>query len=384
MDATTNIVPMLARNATAAASSPYDEPMRPAFATSAVVRLASNDADELAESLLDWNVEYTQLHPGRFDGAVTIIPLGPVLICRGRFNQSMLQRSAPPEQCVTIARPGRGSDPLVLCGHEVADGEVFVSGAGAEAEIVNRGVHHPRTLSMRRDFLQSQATWLRHAPMPPAGSVQLHSPGTQWTSSFLDAMEWIADAVTQYPEATARADVRDSLVDALLARVDALGAADAPISNAREVRTARRVAVERAREYIDANLTESIRLSDLCKYARTQARSLEYGFHEVMGISPIGYVRATRLHRVRRLLRSTAVRTRSVSVIALDCGFWHLSQFAVDYKLVFAESPSATYRRTLAQLPRAERRRAAPIEQAISRAATITPVRMRSEIPARC
>ena len=103
-----------------------------------------------------------------------------------------------------------------------------------------------------------------------------------------------------------------------------------------------------------------------------------------MGISPIGYVRATRLHRVRRLLRSTAVRTRSVSVIALDCGFWHLSQFAVDYKLVFAESPSATYRRTLAQLPRAERRRAAPIEQAISRAATITPVHMRSEIPARC
>ena len=53
------------------------------------------------------------------------------------------------------------------------------------------------------------------------------------------------------------------------------------------------------------------------------------------------------------------MRTRSISEIALDCGFWHLSQFAVDYKRLFAESPSVTYRRTQAELPRAERRNVA-------------------------
>ena len=35
---------------------------------------------------------------------------------------------------------------------------------------------------------------------------------------------------------------------------------------------------------------------------------------------------------------------RSVSELALDCGFCHLSQFAADYKRVFLESPSATRR----------------------------------------
>ena len=35
---------------------------------------------------------------------------------------------------------------------------------------------------------------------------------------------------------------------------------------------------------------------------------------------------------------------RSVSEVALDCGFCHLSQFAADYKRVFLESPSATRR----------------------------------------
>jgi transcriptional regulator GlxA family with amidase domain len=72
----------------------------------------------------------------------------------------------------------------------------------------------------------------------------------------------------------------------------------------------------------------------------------------------MAYVRMTRLHRARHLLCSTAVRTRSISEIALDCGFWHLSQFAVDYKLLFGESPSVTFRRTSSDLPRLDSRRA--------------------------
>ena len=123
------------------------------------------------------------------------------------------------------------------------------------------------------------------------------------------------------------------------------------------MRAHRRLAVERARDYIARNLTDPIRLSTLSRYAHTQARSLEYGFQEVLGVSPMAYVRATRLQRARRLLRTSAVRTRSVSEIALDCGFWHLSQFAMDYKLLFGESPSITFHRTEAQLPRSERRR---------------------------
>jgi AraC family ethanolamine operon transcriptional activator len=116
------------------------------------------------------------------------------------------------------------------------------------------------------------------------------------------------------------------------------------------------VAVKRARDYIHRNLADPIRLSTLCRYARAEARALEYGFLDVVGLSPMQYVRTTRLHRARRLLRSFAVSHRSISEIALDSGFWHLSQFAVDYKALFGESPSITFRRTQAKLPATERR----------------------------
>ena len=101
----------------------------------------------------------------------------------------------------------------------------------------------------------------------------------------------------------------------------------------------RRLAVQRARRYINEHFSEAIRLSDLCRHAHAQARSLEYAFREVLGVSPIAYLRVTRLNRAREILRTAAVWTRSISQIALDSGFSHLSQFAVDYKRHFGESP---------------------------------------------
>jgi AraC family ethanolamine operon transcriptional activator len=323
--------------------------------TPGMMRLATSDADEFGESMRDWDIELTQLQPGACGVAVTVVPLGPALICSGRYDQALLQHVGPPDGCLSVNRPGRGSAPVALHGHELEAGEVFVSGSGADVETVSRGVLFPTTLSVRFDFLHAQTHWLNDASLLSRRGMQLHSPGEQWTSNFLDAMEWIFAAVNEYPDIIHREDVRASLLDQLLVRVNTLGAADAPQSDSRATRSARRQAVERAREYIRVNLTEPIRLSDLCKHAHAQARSLEYGFREVVGVSPIAYIRATRLHRARRLLRSTAVRTRSISEIALDCGFWHLSQFAVDYKHLFNESPSVTFRRTQAQLPRARR-----------------------------
>ena len=108
----------------------------------------------------------------------------------------------------------------------------------------------------------------------------------------------------------------------------------------------RRMAVERVRRFIHEHLAESMTLADLCQHAHLQARSLEYGFRDLVGLSPFKYIKMLRLAEVRRRLQSSTPAERSVSELALDCGFCHLSQFAADYKRVFLESPSATKRAT--------------------------------------
>jgi AraC family transcriptional regulator, ethanolamine operon transcriptional activator len=106
----------------------------------------------------------------------------------------------------------------------------------------------------------------------------------------------------------------------------------------------RRMAVERVRRFIHEHLSETMTLAELCRHAHLQARSLEYGFRDLVGLSPFKYIKMLRLGEVRRRLQASSPAERSVSEVALDCGFCHLSQFAADYKRVFLESPSATRR----------------------------------------
>ena len=104
------------------------------------------------------------------------------------------------------------------------------------------------------------------------------------------------------------------------------------------------MAVERVRRFIHEHLAETMTLAELCQHAHLQARSLEYGFRDLVGLSPFKYIKMLRLGEVRRRLQTSNAAERSVSELALDCGFCHLSQFAADYKRVFLESPSATRR----------------------------------------
>ena len=103
-------------------------------------------------------------------------------------------------------------------------------------------------------------------------------------------------------------------------------------------------------EFIDSRLSEPLQLSQLCRHAHLKIRSLEYGFREVTGLTPVAYIRSLRLNAVRKALQQDASpHPRSISEIAMDAGFWHLSQFAVDYRRFFGETPTETRRRRLAQ-----------------------------------
>jgi AraC-like DNA-binding protein len=51
-----------------------------------------------------------------------------------------------------------------------------------------------------------------------------------------------------------------------------------------------------------------------------------------------------RLDEARQQLLSPQFSSESVTSIALNCGFLHLSRFAAEYKARFNESPSETRR----------------------------------------
>lgn len=109
---------------------------------------------------------------------------------------------------------------------------------------------------------------------------------------------------------------------------------------------AQRTHVARVVELIDAHPDHVLTLADMTRVAGVGARALQNGFREVVGMSPLAYLRKVRLDRVRSELQATAGE-RSITDVALHWGFSHLGRFAGQYRAQFGETPTTTVRMVL-------------------------------------
>jgi AraC family ethanolamine operon transcriptional activator len=104
----------------------------------------------------------------------------------------------------------------------------------------------------------------------------------------------------------------------------------------------RKRVVDRVRSYLEDAGDQPVTMTQLCEIACVSRRTLQYSFETILGISPVQYLRRTRLNRVRR--RLLLGLDDSVADAAASQGFYHLSQFSLDYKRLFGERPSDTFR----------------------------------------
>ena len=99
--------------------------------------------------------------------------------------------------------------------------------------------------------------------------------------------------------------------------------------------------IQKARDYIDAHADGPPAIQDVCQAAGVSWRTLDYAFRELFGVTPKQYLQATRLDGVRKELHRRGPSAK-ISDIANNWGFWHMGQFAADYKRQFGELPSET------------------------------------------
>jgi AraC family transcriptional regulator, ethanolamine operon transcriptional activator len=113
---------------------------------------------------------------------------------------------------------------------------------------------------------------------------------------------------------------------------------------ARDGRTRRRI-VRAADDYLRANPARPVYTDDLCAALGTSATRLHQAFSAIFGISPHRYLKMRRMSMVHAALLSRSGPWRSVKAAALSHGFWHLGQFARDYRALYGEAPSDTLAR---------------------------------------
>ncbi len=102
------------------------------------------------------------------------------------------------------------------------------------------------------------------------------------------------------------------------------------------------VYMNRAEEYLCANLETPVTRDSLAAIAGVSIRTLSRAFMKRHGLGPITFLRQRRFEAAYRDLLGSTAEDTSVTDVAMRYGFAHLGKFAVVYRRLFGESPSHT------------------------------------------
>lgn len=103
--------------------------------------------------------------------------------------------------------------------------------------------------------------------------------------------------------------------------------------------------MRRFHRIIEERVDDPLYVPELCKEVGTSERTLNTCCKEHLGMGPKHYLLLRRMHMARRALRDANPDETTVTEVAMQNGFWQLGRFAVEYKGLFGEPPSATLAR---------------------------------------
>ncbi|MGC6388733.1 HTH-type transcriptional regulator EutR [Ewingella sp. S1.OA.A_B6] len=294
-----------------------------------------------------WQQLYDQIHPGNFQGELTEILFDGVQLC-SEYTSLALRQSCmvqPESFWLGIPAPHRaigfiGSEPIdENCLAVSAGGEEFELNTPDEYEIMGMVISYD-TLFQNTDMLVDQEQILQLLSQQSALMVEPHKKAA--LCHLVQQILWHGSADPKRIQCGNTGKfIKHNLLMTLLAVLENAHPLPSQIPGRK---ISYRRLVTRAREYVLDRTSEPVTVLDLCRELYVSRRTLQNAFCEVVGVGPNSWLKMIRLNAVHRELISPFSRCRNVTDAAMYWGFWHLSQFATDYQLLFNEKPSATLR----------------------------------------
>jgi len=321
----------------------------PATARGEAVRVmtsVAHDADEQARNLHGWRQTYDQLSAGCFNGALTELFLDRMTVFREATSHALRQTCEVQSDSywfgIPLCRDGTGR----VDANVIGDRALAVRPGGVEFELITPADHEFFGIVVNGDLLRQYAAEVERLGLaetvPHAAVVPVDGEHKVQLCMSIRRMLDDGAALDMPLSGFARTHLQASVLAALF-DLCSPEAARPPAVAARR----RQAIVSDARAYVLANRDRPVGVPELCERLHVSRRTLQYCFQDVLGMSPAAYLRAIRLNGARRDL-CDAGRAQSVKDVAAAWGFWHLSQFATDYRRLFGARPSETLQRAMA------------------------------------
>jgi len=309
-----------------------------------VRRRQTRDVYAHACNITAWQQLYDQLDPGSFRGELTEVWLDGLQFFREYTSHALHQSCMVWPGAFWFGIP-YGDKDVGYIGRDCIDAQaIAVRPGGREFELSTPDDYNILGLVVEREALLEhlELEELRHLGLLLEESrlLQVEPGARRRLCDFMRA----ALALAQVEPLSLRepAVARQLNHDLLLCLLDLLQGAEPARDACSRTLLRKHWVVAQAREYVLDNPSRPVSALELCRLLHVSQRTLRNCFLDVLGRSPIHYLKAVRLNAVHRELGSPHSPYATVQDAAMAWGFWHMGQFGRDYQQLFGERPSAT------------------------------------------
>ncbi|WP_330110413.1 helix-turn-helix domain-containing protein [Methylophaga thalassica] len=313
------------------------------------VRSKLTDVLEQAAALPMWSQDYTQLDKGQFSGTVTSVACQGVQIFREGMNRSVDELASAPPDSYVIGLPTIVEGNALWCGSKLNKNSLITLDKNDEllfrtshSSEINAAVISEQRLEEYAERVEKVD--LRHL-MKKVNPVERLPPAIQ---SRLLAILYIGTEhmAKNIQDGVSHPNSWRQFEDSVFGIcIEALSAVSSNNSRQHEYRVHRYI-VKSVRELTLAQHCDPITIGDICTSLNISRRTLNHAFQQVLGITPVTYMRNIRLHKIRAELQYQSELVNNIACVASHWGFWHMSLFARYYRELFGECPSETLERS--------------------------------------
>ncbi len=313
---------------------------------SSVLReLSTSNMESLAEFLGNRNRRYTQLGSGKLHAEFLEVSLEKVHIFKEKFNLGTRIEAAPAFSLIPFGYITSAKSGFKFCGHEGGK-NTFLQASGGSWDLNFKDQLEYVGCAFNREYFCNSYELLKGRPIDKRYlTSQFTPPLLDIQQEYANVLRNILHWIKAHPSVQLSSDVIKLLcsqvfqltVDSLPPTQDKMAK---PLRNSpKRIRAAKRVS-----EYLQTHSRELPDMQTLCKVGEVSERSLQNGFIDYIGVTPIQYLRIVRLNGVHRDLLRSCENDTTVTRIAVSWGFIELGRFSREYKLLFQQLPSQTLR----------------------------------------
>lgn len=309
------------------------------------VVMTFTDPHEYQTSIRASDIQILVTAPGEFRAQLTRMDLHQLWMQRGRNSLPIIAHDAMHKGRSGLVFLATAQHPPILhSGVEVSADDLVVYSEGSE--------HHHRTsteyrwgaMSLPFEALAAAGQALVGREVTAPAVTRSIRPSPLLMSRLRNLHAAAGQLASTAPDILAHPEVARAIEHELLRAMIACLIDPATIENSRSARQ-RLAVIRRFEQLLEANQDQPLYLTEICAAIGVTDRTLRLHCQEHLGMGPHRYLWLRRMHLARRALALADGTKSTVTEIANDHGFGELGRFAVSYRQIFGESPSATLRR---------------------------------------